>query len=62
MRRLHLITPLITPLLLGAVMAVPGPAAQAQVGVGLSITIAPPVLPVYEQPPIPAAGYIWTPG
>ena len=27
-----------------------------------SITIAPPELPVYEQPPIPAPGYIWTPG
>jgi hypothetical protein len=28
----------------------------------VSITIAPPVLPVYVQPPIPAPGYIWTPG
>jgi hypothetical protein len=28
----------------------------------ISITIAPPVLPVYVQPPIPAPGYIWTPG
>ncbi len=26
------------------------------------ITIAPPALPVYEQPPCPAEGYIWTPG
>lgn len=34
-------------------------AAKAQI---ISITIAPPVLPVYEQPPIPAPGYIWTPG
>jgi hypothetical protein len=33
---------------------------QAQVAV--SITIAPPALPVYEQPPIPEAGWIWTPG
>jgi hypothetical protein len=38
------------------------PAAQAQIGVALSINIAPPVLPVYEQPPLPASGYIWTPG
>jgi WXXGXW repeat (2 copies) len=40
------------------------PAAQAQIAVGVSlhINVAPPALPVYEQPPIPAAGYIWTPG
>ena len=31
-------------------------------GIGLSITIAPPLLLVYAQPPIPAPGYIWTPG
>jgi hypothetical protein len=34
--------------------------AAAQVAV--SITIAPPPLPVYEQPEIPAPGFIWTPG
>ena len=28
----------------------------------LSITIAPPPLPVYEQPLCPGDGYIWTPG
>jgi WXXGXW repeat (2 copies) len=40
------------------------PAAQAQIGiaVGVSIHIAPPVLPVYEQPALPAPGYMWTPG
>ena len=58
MRRLHLIT----PLLIGFALAVPAPAAHAQVAVGLSITLAPPELPIYEQPPIPAPGYIWTPG
>jgi WXXGXW repeat (2 copies) len=26
------------------------------------VVTAPPLLPVYEQPPIPAEGYIWTPG
>jgi hypothetical protein len=30
--------------------------------VGISVTIAPPVLPVYEQPVCPGDGYIWTPG
>jgi hypothetical protein len=38
------------------------PVAQAQIGVALSINIAPPALPVYEQPPLPAPGYMWTPG
>lgn len=32
------------------------------IGVGVSVGFPPPVLPVYVQPPIPAAGYIWTPG
>ena len=30
--------------------------------VNISVGIAPPALPVYEQPACPAAGYIWTPG
>jgi hypothetical protein len=34
--------------------------ARAQIGV--SVSIAPPALPVYAQPPIPGPGYIWTPG
>jgi hypothetical protein len=38
------------------------PVAQAHAGVFISVAIAPPVLPVYVQPPLPAPGYIWTPG
>ena len=38
------------------------PVAQAQVFIGVSVHVAPPVLPVYVQPPLPAPGYIWTPG
>src|SRR5271170_4821101 len=38
------------------------PVAQAQIGVGVSIRIAPPALPVYEQPALPAPGVLWTPG
>jgi hypothetical protein len=34
----------------------------AQVRVGVAITIAPPELPVYDQPICPGDGYIWTPG
>src|SRR5580698_7149737 len=30
--------------------------------IGISITIGPPALPVYQQPPCPAPSYIWTPG
>jgi hypothetical protein len=31
-------------------------------GVGISITVAPPALPVYVQPICPGENYIWTPG
>ena len=36
--------------------------AGVDVGVNVSANIAPPPLPVYDQPPIPGDGYIWTPG
>ena len=54
-------------LALAAVLAVPASmipatAADAQIGVGISIGIAPPPLPVYAQPEIPGDGYVWTPG
>jgi hypothetical protein len=35
---------------------------QTAVSVGVSITGAPPPLPVYDQPPCPGDGYIWIPG
>jgi WXXGXW repeat (2 copies) len=38
------------------------PVAPAQVSVEFSVDFAPPELPVYEQPPCPGEGYIWTPG
>ncbi len=37
-------------------------ASFAQVSVGVAITMAPPELPVYEQPLCPQANYMWTPG
>src|SRR5271169_3295503 len=37
-------------------------ASSAQIGFGVSIRIAPPELPVYDQPIAPGAGYLWTPG
>jgi hypothetical protein len=49
-------------LLLAAIAGVSMSSAQVSAQVLVSITIAPPVLPVYEQPPIPGPGYLWTPG
>ncbi len=46
-------------LLMFALLATPVAASAA---VYLSVAIAPPALPVYVQPPVPGAGYIWTPG
>ena len=37
-------------------------ASHAEWTIGVSVGVPPPALPVYEQPPIPAAGYLWTPG
>jgi len=56
---------LIRKSLVAAALAVPlvaVPLQQAHASVFVSIAIAPPALPVYVQPPLPAPGYIWTPG
>src|SRR5271155_1868685 len=50
----------IRSLLLSLFMLAMSAASFGQVGV--SITLAPPELPVYEQPVCPGDGYIWTPG
>jgi hypothetical protein len=55
MRRLGLATLFLFAL---ASLALPA-ASRAQ---NICITMAPPELPVYEQPAIPAPGYLWTPG
>ena len=34
----------------------------AHAGVFVSITVAPPLLPVYTPPPVPGPDYLWTPG
>jgi hypothetical protein len=48
----------------GACAALLGTAAiaSAQVSIGISVHLAPPALPVYEQPDMPAPGYLWVPG
>src|ERR1700732_1433352 len=54
------IAPYVRFLLLAIVVLAMSAPSFAQLGI--SITIAPPALPIYEQPPCPAEGYIWTPG
>lgn len=45
-----------------AVIGAVAPVEKANAGLFVSISVPPPVLPVYAQPPIPGPGYIWTPG
>ena len=51
---------LVRSVLLALVFMAISSAAQAQVRV--AVAIAPPILPVYDQPICPGDGYIWTPG
>jgi hypothetical protein len=52
--------PSIRSLLIGLLVVIFSAVSFAQIGI--SITVGPPPLPVYEQPLCPAEGYIWTPG
>jgi hypothetical protein len=36
--------------------------AHAQMSIDIQVDLAPPPLPVYDQPPIPDDGYLWVPG
>jgi WXXGXW repeat (2 copies) len=36
--------------------------ARAQVDIEIQVDLAPPPLPVYDQPPMPDDGYLWAPG
>ena len=38
------------------------PLASSSAYIGISVGIAPPAIPIYEQPYCPVEGYIWTPG
>ena len=55
----HLVT-LAVLLLAAALLLFARAAAGAEVGV--RVDVAPPPLPVYEQPPLPAPDYLWVPG
>jgi WXXGXW repeat (2 copies) len=43
-------------------IAIPANAQEAVCAPVVTTEIAPPPLPAYDQPPLPAPGYIWTPG
>jgi WXXGXW repeat (2 copies) len=50
-----------TLLLAFAMLATPA-TSSAAISFGISVTIAPPAMPVYAQPICPGPGYLWTPG
>jgi len=52
----------IRPLLLSVMLLIFAHSAFAEIAVGISVNFGPPALPVYEQPILPAEGYLWTPG
>jgi hypothetical protein len=45
-----------------AALIIAGQPEKARAQALVSITVAPPALPVYVQPPVPGPGYLWTPG
>jgi WXXGXW repeat (2 copies) len=49
-------------LVLAGFLFVALPLSPSFAQVGISINLAPPPLPIEVQPPVPVAGYIWTPG
>ncbi|MGH7124762.1 MAG: YXWGXW repeat-containing protein [Stellaceae bacterium] len=59
---MRILRALLPALLVLAMLAVPAAPSKAAVAVGISVNLAPPALPIYEQPPIPGPGYLWTPG
>ena len=58
MRKIRLTRLLWLALLMMAIPAL----SLAQISVGLSVHIGPPVMPVYPQPECPGPNYMWTPG
>src|SRR5271154_2029627 len=54
----------LSSLFLAAAMlfAIPATPSVASAQVVLSVSIAPPMLPIYVQPACPGDGYLWTPG
>jgi hypothetical protein len=59
MQKIHKLRSIRPLMLFMLMLAIP---AASFAGFGIAITIAPPPLPVYVQPPCPEPGYMWTPG
>jgi hypothetical protein len=62
MRLPHAVRFLVFGLMLLVIPAALSSPSSAQIGIGISVHIGPPALPVYEQPIAPGPGYLWTPG
>jgi len=58
-RAIHFVAFGLLLLIIPAALSTP---ASAEIGVGISVRVGPPALPVYEQPICPGPGYLWTPG
>ncbi len=52
----------VSSLIVGAVVMAAALPAVSYAQVSISVSFGPPALPVYEQPPMPEDGYVWTPG
>jgi hypothetical protein len=61
MRNRCILLLLLRSLFIAVVMLMVLPTASSA-QIGISVSFGPPALPVYEQPPCPDEGYIWTPG
>src|SRR5579863_7232683 len=48
--------------LMAALPVLTAMSAESSAQVAISVTIAPPILPIYTQPPLPGPGYVWVPG
>ncbi len=62
MKRSWLASAVIALLAASSFAVAPSALAHVDIGIGINVGVAPPLLPVYEQPEIPGYGYIWTPG
>ncbi|MGB8964404.1 MAG: YXWGXW repeat-containing protein [Candidatus Cybelea sp.] len=58
---MKILLPMRAALIAALFFAVPTP-SPAQFYAGIGISIAPPAIPIYTQPPCPAPNYLWTPG
>ena len=56
---MRIASPLRSPLFALVLLAM---SAAAYAQISISVSFAPPELPVYEQPLCPGEGYLWTPG